>query len=121
MQPFTPRDQLLAYTPAVRITQVQTSMSHTFRRFRQLPSFECAIWIAAATLTALPAFGQDKTCLAVAQHPASAADTAYSEGSYRKAEDLYGEALVKHPRDLQLSAALVHTWMHEGEISQASA
>jgi Tetratricopeptide repeat len=95
-------------------------MSYAFRHFRTVRSIPCITWVAVALFLPLPVFSQTAACPAIAPHPETPADKAYSEGSYRKAEDLYGEALAKSPHDLQLSAALVHTWLHEGEISQAS-
>ena len=92
--------------------------------FRWLPSISsipCAAWVVGALLLPMPGFGQTTACPAIGPHAATPADTAYSEGNYRTAEDLYGEALVQRPHDLQLSAALVHTLLHEAEISQASA
>lgn len=49
------------------------------------------------------------------------ADSTYAQGNYKQAEDLYGQELVKRPKDAQLSAALVQTWLHEGEVDEAAA
>lgn len=88
-------------------------MPIAFRYFRPVLSIPCLTWVAAALFLPLPVFSQTAACPAIAQHPATQADIAYSEGSYRKAEDLYGAALAQRPHDLQLSAALVHTWLHQ--------
>jgi tetratricopeptide (TPR) repeat protein len=96
-------------------------MPIAFRNFPPVLSIPCVTWAAAVLFLPLPVFSQTAACPAIAQHPVTPADIAYREGSYRKAEDLYGEALAQSPHDLQLSAALVHTWLHEGEVSQASA
>jgi tetratricopeptide (TPR) repeat protein len=101
--------------------QVQNPMSYAFRYFLPVLPSACITWVAVALFLPLPVFSQTAACAAIAQHPATPADIAYSEGNYRKAEDLYGEELAKSPHDLQLSAALVHTWLHQGEVSQASA
>jgi tetratricopeptide (TPR) repeat protein len=49
------------------------------------------------------------------------ADKAYSEERYADAENLYLKALAQRPKDIELTAALVRTLLHEGKISQASA
>jgi tetratricopeptide (TPR) repeat protein len=79
-------------------------------------------WIGILLLC--PAFyagGQAPTCPAIAARPASPADTAYSESRYADAEGLYQQALAQNPQDVDLSAALVHTLLHEAKIAQASA
>ena len=87
-----------------------------------LRSLRWFIWIVAAGFfPAATVFGQTPTCPAVAAHSATAADTAYANGSYAHAEDLYGQAVAQKPQDMGLAAALVRTWLHEGEITQASA
>jgi len=69
---------------------------------------------------AVPVFGQAPACPAIAAHPATPADTAYSEGRFADAESLYQQALAQQPQDVELSAALVRTLLHEGKVSQAS-
>jgi tetratricopeptide (TPR) repeat protein len=75
-----------------------------------------AILLAAAVSVC----GQSPVCPAVADHAVSPAGTAYGEGRYGAAEELYEQALAKSPQDVELSAALVHTLLHEGKIAQAS-
>jgi tetratricopeptide (TPR) repeat protein len=96
-------------------------MPLVLRHAHRLSSTARLAWVAAAVLLPASAFGQTAACPVVAARDATPADTAYSEGSYKRAEDLYGQALAQKPHDMQLSAALVHTWLHEGEISQAAA
>jgi predicted Zn-dependent protease len=64
--------------------------------------------------------GQAPACPAVEARPATPASTAYSEGRYADAEGLYEQTLAQHPQDAELSAALVHTLLHEGKVTQAS-
>jgi tetratricopeptide (TPR) repeat protein len=63
--------------------------------------------------------GQAPACPAVEARTATPADTAYSESRYGAAEDLYEQALAKTPQDAALSAALVHTLLHEDKVTQA--
>lgn len=65
--------------------------------------------------------GQAPACPAIADHPATPASTAYGDGRYGAAEDLYEQALAKNPRDAEVSAALVHTLLHEDKITEAAA
>jgi tetratricopeptide (TPR) repeat protein len=77
--------------------------------------------IAAILLApAVSLSGQSPACPAVADHAATPARTAYGEGRYGAAEELYEQALAKSPQDVESSAALVHTLLHEGKIAQAS-
>ncbi|HEV2710543.1 MAG TPA: aspartyl protease family protein [Edaphobacter sp.] len=62
-----------------------------------------------------------QSCPSIPIHPDNPADSAYAQGNYKDAEDLYDQELVKHPKDAMLSAALVQTWLHEGEVDQAAA
>jgi tetratricopeptide (TPR) repeat protein len=96
-------------------------MTIGFRSSPRLPSILPIVWIAISFAHASLVFGQASTCPKVSDHDKTPADAAYSEGSYRKAEDLYGQALAQNPHDVPLSSALIRTWLHEGEISQASA
>lgn len=90
------------------------------RSLLSVPAFLC--WIGAASVfTAGNVSAQTPACPTVTHENASKADTAYGSGNYKQAEDLYGQELARHPGDLKLSAALVQTWLHEGEISQAAA
>jgi tetratricopeptide (TPR) repeat protein len=78
-------------------------------------------WIAAILLVpAASLCGQSAACPAVANHVATPAGTAYGEGRYGAAEELYEQALAKTPQDVELSAALVHALLHEGKVAQAS-
>jgi len=78
-------------------------------------------WIAVVLLCAVASVcAQAPACPAVTDHPATPADTAYSEGRYADAESLYQQAVAQRPQDAALSAALVHTLLHEGKITQAS-
>jgi len=96
-------------------------MTIGFRSSLRFPSILSIVWIAAFFIQAALVFGQPWTCPKVSDRDKTPADTAYSEGSYRKAEDLYGQALARNPGDVTLSSALIRTWLHEGEISEASA
>jgi len=92
------------------------------------PTFYRASWralwtsgIAAILLApAVSLCGQSPACPAVAEHTATPAGTAYGEGRYGAAEELNEQALAKTPQDVELSAALVHTLLHEGKVAQAS-
>jgi tetratricopeptide (TPR) repeat protein len=88
--------------------------------------FSCRLlqssWITVLLLfPAISVLGQAPACPAVEAPPATPADTAYSEGRYADAEGLYQQALAQRPQDVEVSAALVHTLLHEGKIAQASA
>jgi tetratricopeptide (TPR) repeat protein len=83
------------------------------------PLLIASIGILPAGL-AVPVYGQAATCPAVEAHPATPADTAYSESRYAEAENLYQQALAQKPQDVELSAALVRTLLHEGKVTQAS-
>ncbi len=63
--------------------------------------------------------GQSPACRALEARTATPADTAYSEGRYGAAEEIYEQALAKTPQDVELSAALVHTLLHEDKVAQA--
>jgi tetratricopeptide (TPR) repeat protein len=78
-------------------------------------------WIAVLLLCPAASFwGQAPACSTVAARSATPADTAYSESRYADAEGLYQQELAQRPQDVELSAALVHTMLHEGKIAQAS-
>jgi tetratricopeptide (TPR) repeat protein len=63
---------------------------------------------------------QAPACPAVADRPATPENTAYSDARFADAEGLYQQALAQHPQDVELSAALVRTLLHEGKVAQAS-
>jgi predicted Zn-dependent protease len=69
----------------------------------------------------MPVTAQQATCPATVTHEPTPPETEYAAGHYSRAEDLYGQAIAQHPDDVQLSAALVHTLLHEGDIEQAAA
>ena len=78
-------------------------------------------WAAVLLLCpGISVYGQTLACPVVTDRPATPAETAYSDGRYADAESLYQQALAQSPQDLELSAALVRTLMHEGKVSQAS-
>jgi tetratricopeptide (TPR) repeat protein len=89
-------------------------------RSSRLALLPIAFAAIAAPLTGFPALSQEPTCPAVAAHEPTAADTAYAQGKYVQAEDLYAPEFAAHPQDLQLGAALVHAQLHMGEIAEAS-
>ncbi|MEO8735406.1 MAG: aspartyl protease family protein [Edaphobacter sp.] len=62
-----------------------------------------------------------QSCPGISTHLDNPADSAYAQGNYKNAEELYSQELVKRPKDATLSAALVQTWLHELEIDQAAA
>lgn len=79
-------------------------------------------WICVALFcSAFSVFGQTTACPSVRVRADIEADKAYSEGRYADAETLYVKALAQRPNDIELTAALVHTLLHEGKTSQASA
>lgn len=87
----------------------------TVRPFFWMNAIGAILMIPAASLCA-----QAPACPAVADHTTTPASTAYGEGRYGAAEDLYEQALAKNPQDADSSAALVHTLLHEGKIAQAA-
>lgn len=82
-------------------------------------------WIVLIAFVAaskpLSLLGQAAACPSIAARTPTEADTAYRDGRYADAENLYTQALAKQPQDFELSADLVHTLLHEGNISQAAA
>lgn len=64
--------------------------------------------------------GQNATCPAVAPHPLSPAEKAYSDGFYAQAEQLYTQALGQQPNDAAVAARLVETLLHEDKLTQAA-
>jgi tetratricopeptide (TPR) repeat protein len=82
-------------------------------------------WIAGATafaaLTSASLYAQNAACPAVTPGDPTPAEAAYAAARYSQAEDLFGQELAQHPHDLKLSAALVHTWLREGQTAQAAA
>lgn len=85
-------------------------------------STTCIAYIAAAALLPLTTIAQNQTvsCPSAPSHAATPADTAYINGDYAGAEQLYSQALVQQPNDPALSAALVRTLLHESKVTQAS-
>lgn len=74
-------------------------------------------WIGLAPLSiALTAAAQTPTCPAVPEHDPTPAETAYLEGRFAAAQELYEQALAKNPQDLNLTAALVHTLLRENRV-----
>ena len=71
-------------------------------------------WIGLVPLSfALAARAQTPTCPAVAEHDPTPAETAYLEGRFAAAQDLYEQALAKNPQDINLNAAMVRTLLRE--------
>lgn len=79
--------------------------------------------IAHATflLSAYSGHAQNRNCPAATAHDATPAEVAYTQGKYDAAESLYMQALTQHPHDQALSAALVHTLLHEGKVGDGAA
>jgi tetratricopeptide (TPR) repeat protein len=78
--------------------------------------------IAVALIcSTFPILAQTTACPSIPSRAATEADKAYSEERYADAEDLYVKALTQQPKDIELTAALVQSLLHEGKISQASA
>ncbi len=90
-----------------------------------LGSFSCSArigWITAVVLIhATAARAQAPACPAVAARAVTPADAAYDYSRYAEAESLYQQALTQSPQNIDLSAALVHTLLHEGKVAEASA
>jgi tetratricopeptide (TPR) repeat protein len=63
---------------------------------------------------------QVTSCPVVAAHELTLAEEAYASGLYKKAEDLYIQAVVDHPGDAKLSAALIQTMLRRGEVGDAA-
>ena len=59
-------------------------------------------------------------CPVVAASDPTPADTAYAAAQYPQAKALYEEALTAQPHNLQLSAALVRTLLHLGDLTPAA-
>lgn len=64
--------------------------------------------------------GQSRVCPAVAASSPTPAQTAYAAGHLLQAKALYEDALLTHPDDLQLSAALVRILLREDQFAQAA-
>jgi tetratricopeptide (TPR) repeat protein len=65
-------------------------------------------------------FGQATACPSTSPSAPTEADKAYSEERYADAEGLYVQALAQRPKEIEITAALVRTLLHEGKISEAS-
>ena len=62
---------------------------------------------------------QTAACSAVQAHDATPAETAYINGSYADAEQLYTQALAQSPQNAEIGAALVRTLLREGKVAEA--
>lgn len=77
-------------------------------------------WISVAvSFSILPAFAQS-SCPAPGAHSPTPAESAYANGDYPTAENLYTQALAQHPEDAAAGAALVHLLLLEAKVPQAS-
>jgi tetratricopeptide (TPR) repeat protein len=70
---------------------------------------------------AIAARGQTPVCPVIGAHDPTPAEEAYASNLYKKAEDMYIQAVVDRPGDVKLSAALTHTMLHRGEVADAAA
>jgi tetratricopeptide (TPR) repeat protein len=78
-------------------------------------------WIAGLLLCpAVCVSAQSKPCPAAPERAGNPADSAYSDGNYPGAEEMYAKALAEKPQDAELSAALVRTLLHEGKAAEAT-
>jgi tetratricopeptide (TPR) repeat protein len=59
-------------------------------------------------------------CSQVAEHVATPAETAYQNGDYATAEQLYTQALAQQPNNVALGAALVSTLLNENKVEEAA-
>lgn len=69
--------------------------------------------------SAASVLAQTGACPPVQSHAGTPADSAYSDGNYAEAEQLYTQALSQEPGNIVLQAALVHTLLHEGKVTEA--
>ena len=74
----------------------------------------------AISWSTLPALAQPASCPAVPAHSPTPAESAYANGDYPGAENLYTQQLAQHPDDAAAGAALVHLLLIEGKVSQAA-
>lgn len=82
-----------------------------------LSSAQCVLVLG---LTCALSFSQEKPCPTIAAHTSTDADTAYVNGDYAQAEQLYSQALAQQPQDAGLAAALVRTLIREGKMAEAA-
>jgi hypothetical protein len=78
-----------------------------------------SLFAATVVLSAGAVFAQAAVCSEVPAHEVTPAEAAYQQGKYEVAENLYLQALLAKPGDLELNSALVHALLHEGRISDA--
>jgi hypothetical protein len=78
----------------------------------------CCVWLLLFPVASL--WGQGSPCPAGAPHPPGPGDTAFINGDYAQAEQLYKQALAQQPDDAALTAALVRTLLDEDKASQAA-
>ena len=77
--------------------------------------------VTAVALATAPALAQGTPCPITKARPATPASTAYAQGNYTEAEELYAQAMAQQqPHDAELAAELVRTQLREGKIAQAS-
>ena len=115
--------QFLAYTPVVFGNQFFREL--LMLTTNHLPRIKRRISLRIGALTAIffvpaMAVAQGAGCSAVAARSATPADTAYRDGDYAKAEQLYTQALGREPNDVKLEAALVSTLLNENKADEAA-
>jgi tetratricopeptide repeat protein/aspartyl protease len=71
------------------------------------------LWIPASSLFAM-------SCAVVHHSAPSEADTAYLDGDFAKAADLYQAALAKNPEETNLVIGLVHALLHQQKVQEAA-
>jgi tetratricopeptide (TPR) repeat protein len=91
---------------------------HPFRIPSVVPILVSMGFVCVALTTTV--LGQNAACPAIGASNPTPAEEAYAAGRYSRAEDLYGEELSLHPKDLKVSAAFAQTLVREGEISRAT-
>jgi len=74
----------------------------------------------ALVFSGASACSEGKSCPAIPARTLSPADSAYVNGDYAQAEQLYAQALARQPQDPALAAALVRTLLREGKTSEAA-
>lgn len=62
----------------------------------------------------------EATCSAAPPKAPTAAEQAYKDGQYEKADGLLIQALEASPSDASLTAELIHTLLHEGRVDDAA-
>jgi tetratricopeptide (TPR) repeat protein len=89
--------------------------SCNFYRSLRMGSMAAGIGLVSASL-----HGQSAACPAVSSQSANPAATAYRDGNYAEAEQLYTQALAQQPQNPDLTARLVDSLLHQGKVRQAS-